>query len=875
LSVTIGTQLGSHELIGLLGKGGMGEVYRARDTKLKREVAIKILPDEFSNDPNRLSRFQREAEVLASLNHPNIAGIHSLEDANGWRFLVLELVEGETLAERIKRGPLPIDESLNIAKSICEALEAAHERGIIHRDLKPANVKTTPEGKVKVLDFGLAKALEVETSKGNLSNSPTMSMMASNAGLILGTAAYMSPEQAKGKPVDRRTDVFAFGCVLYEMLTGRPVFEGETVSDILARVIEREPDWKRLPSGLSPRIHELLRRCLEKDPKKRRRDMGDVLMDLDSPFPLGELAAPPARRVRVAMAAIFILGTLAALLAVPAVLYFRSTPTADASETRLDIVTPATTDPISFALSPDGRQIVFVGTDDGGPRLWLRPLDKTTAQPMAGSEGASYPFWSPDSRSVGFFANGKLMRIDLAGGSPQTLAGAAIGRGGTWGPDGVILFSPSLVDPLFRIKASGGDAVAITKLDKQTNHRFPQFLPGGRQFLFYAVGTPETAGIYLGSLDAPETKRLTAADTAGLYAPSGWLLFVRQGTLVARRFDSARGELTGDPVRVADRVGVDLASGNLGAFSVSAAGLVSYRSGDIGRRQLTWFDRSGKVLGKIGAPDENGVLSPRLSPDGHRVAVNRTVQGNFDIWLLDAVRTTRFTFDASLDLFPVWSPDGSRIVFRSNRKGTTNLYQKPSNGAGSDELLVESPQDKTATAWSPDGRFLLYVSVDPKTTSDIWVLPLEGDRKPFVFLKTGFAERFGQFSPDGHWVAYTSNESGRYEIYVRPFPGPGGQWQVSAAGGLYPRWRPDGKELYYIAPDGKLMAAPIAPNGTALDPGMPVVLFQSRAYGGGTDAGGGWQYDVSRDGRFLINTVLDDASSPITLIQNWHPEPGK
>jgi Tol biopolymer transport system component len=492
---------------------------------------------------------------------------------------------------------------------------------------------------------------------------------------------------------------------------------------------------------------------------------------------------------------------------------------------------------------------------------------------------------------VGFFADGKLKRIDIAGGTPQILADASIGRGGTWGPDGTILFAPLGTSALFRIAASGGESIAVTKLDKQTGHRFPQFLPDGRQFLFYAQGTPETAGIYLGSLDSSETKRLLASDVAGRYlsaqagsathtsSPNGWLLFIRGTTLFAQRMDLGRQTLMGDPVKVADPVASN-AGTFVGGYSVSASGLVAYRSGGAGKRQLTWYDRSGKVLGTLGAPDET-LVSPRLSPDGQRVAVSRTVQGNADIWLIDEARTTRFTIDAGFDRFPVWSPDGSRLVFDSNRKDQRrNLYVKAANGAGSEELLLDSEQAKVAADWSRDGRFIGYLSLDPQTSYDLWVLPMEGERKPFVFLKTNFAEGLPQFSPDGRWLAYESNESGKYEIYVRPFTGrppgasSGGQWQVSTAGGDNLRWRSDGKELYYITPDGKLMAAPITTSGATFVPGTPVVLFQTRVYGA-SDPLQGPQYDVSPDGRFLINTALEEADSPITLLQNWNPETKK
>lgn len=868
-----GTKLGTYEVRSAIGAGGMGEVYQAHDTKLGRDVAIKVLPEAFAHDPERLARFQREAKMLAQLNHTNIATIYGLEHSNDTHYLVMELVPGDTLQRRVQRdGAVPIEEALAIAKQIAEALEAAHEKGIIHRDLKPANVKLTPEGKVKVLDFGLAKAFAGDTSTEDMGNSPTLSMAATMQGVILGTAAYMSPEQAKGKAVDKRTDIFAFGCVLYELLTGKPTFHGEDITDILAAVVRAEPDWSRLPEATPHAIRTLLGRCLRKDRRQRLPDAGAARIEIEEALAAPATVEPDAPQLLrpvgwIALAAILLLA-----LAASSFVHFREAPPAPPPEMRTEIVTPPTSDPVSFALSPDGRQIVFVASGDGTARLWLRRLDVTSAQPLGGTEGASDPFWSPDNRSVGFFAGSKLKRIDIGGGSPQTLTDA-INRGGTWGPDGTILFTRNVSSPLSRIPASGGGPVAVTKLEKQNSHRFPQFLPGGQKFLFYAQGSSEAAGIYLGSLDSPETKRLAAADTAGVYSPEGWLLFIRGGTLQAQRLDLGRGILTGDPVTVADPVAFD--SDNVGALSVSASGLVAYRAGGAGQRQLVWFDRSGKTMGTLGAPDANNLMAPSLSPDGRQAAVFRTVQGSANIWLLDATRITRFTFDPNLDRYPIWSPDGSRIVFDSNRKGHRDLYVKPSNGAGSEDLLVESAQDKGVDDWSHDGRFLLFHSSDPQTFYDLWMLPMEGDRKPFVFLKTNFDERRAQFSPDGHWVVYTSNESGRYEIYLRPFNGnapgapTGGQWQVSTSGGISPKWRADGKELYYIAPDGKLMAVPIATSSATIAPGTPVALFQTRIAGGATDVSFGNEYDVSNDGRFLINTVLEDAASPITLLQNW------
>jgi Tol biopolymer transport system component len=505
--------------------------------------------------------------------------------------------------------------------------------------------------------------------------------------------------------------------------------------------------------------------------------------------------------------------------------------------------------------------------------LWVRPLDALTAQVVAGTEGASYPFWSPDSRSVGFFAANKLMRIDLAGGLPRTLAAVVGGRGATWGSGDVIVFAPATSGRgLYRVSASGGPVTEVTSLQRprQTSHWVPQFLPDSRRFLFWVKGTPDARGIYLGSLDSPEITRVAEADSVGLYT-QGWLLFVRQTALVARRFDLSRGTVTGDAVTVADSVAIDSANG--GAFSISSTGVVAYRAGGANQRQLIWFDRSGKELGPFSTADENLPLTPTLSPDGRRVVMMRVVDGHQNIWLLDGTRTTRFTFDPTGDNFPIWSPDGSRIVFDSRRKdGIRDLYQKLSSGAGNEELLFESDRDKSANSFSSDGRYLLYTT-GRATQNDIWVLPMEGSRRPFVFVNTPFDERCGMISPDNRWVSYYSNESGRYEIYVRPFPpSSGGQWQVSTGGGTQQRWRPDGKELYYIAPDAKLMAVPIAVNGSTLEPGTPVALFQTRIFAGGGNVNVRQQYDVARDGRFLINVATDDAgASPITLLLNWKP----
>jgi Tol biopolymer transport system component len=819
-----------------------------------------------------VSRFQREAEVLASLNHPNIAAIHDLDEDSGTRYLVLELVEGDTLADRIARGPIPVEEALTVAKQICEALEAAHERGVIHRDLKPANVKITSEGKVKVLDFGLAKAIESNAPNSTVSQSPTL-VTGSMAGMIIGTAAYMSPEQARGMTVDHRTDIFAFGSVFYEMLTGRQGFQGGTVSDILASVLKVDPDWSRLPSETPVSIRRLLARCLKKEPSRRLQSIGDARIEIEetrtAPDTTEQASVRQGRALRLWISALAVLLAAAVVLGT---LYLR--PAAAAPEIRTEIVTPATStsDGVSFALSPDGRRIVFLGSEDGQPRLWVRALDSVTVQPLPGTEGARLPFWSPDSRSVGFFAAGKLKRIDLKGGVPQILADATPGFGGSWNKDGVILFAPINPGPLFRVTASGGEAQPLTKPAQGMTHRPSQFLPDGRQFIFFAAGREEAQGIYIGSVGSSETRRLTAADSNPAYMPQGSLLYVRQRTLVARRFDAARRELQGDGVTVAD----DVYAHPLipAAFSVSETGLVAYRTGSP-RSQLKWFNRAGNDLGAFGPPDENDPQSPQLSPDGHRVALTRTVRGNVDIYILDSTVTSRFTVEPGQDQYSVWSPDGNWIAFGSSRKNWNDLYRNPSNGAGVEELILESPLQKNLDDWSPDGRYILYNAQDPKSGRDLWVVPLDENGKPgepFVFLKTEFQEHRGQFSPDGHWVVYVSDKSGQPDIWIRPFPpGSGGEWQISSTGGIQPRWRPDGKELYYMAPDGKLMAVSMTAKPDAIEHGPAIPLFPTRTPFGPSYAYIRPQYAVAPDGRFLVLTTEESSTSHITLLQNWKP----
>jgi Tol biopolymer transport system component len=900
MPLSAGTRLGPYEILSALGAGGMGEVYKARDTRLKREVAFKVLPDTFSHDPGRVARFQREAELLATLNHPNIATVYGVElgdpstgsEQVTLTGIVMELVEGSTLADLIARGPIAVTAALPLARQIAEALEAAHERGIIHRDLKPANIKVREDGTVKVLDFGLAKATDAASGTPfDVMNSPTITSpaMMTGVGVIIGTAAYMSPEQAKGRPADKRSDIWAFGCVLYEMLTGTRAFKGEDVADVLARILERDPDFDALPHATPPAIRRLLRRSLEKDRKRRLPDIGVATLEIDEALttPAEQVVAPAAQARRVDWR-VGIGGAVLALAvaATAATLYVRRS-VSEPVVTRLEISTPGTGLPFQFALSPDGRRLAYV--TGAQQQLAVRSLDQVGVQILAGTEGAFTPFWAPDSRTLGFTTNGKLKRVDLSGGAPQVIVEAGGVRAGTWNGEGVIVFA-NTGSGLMRVSATGGTPVEVTHLAPgQPSHRWPQFLPDGRHVLFLVAGggPAPSHGIYVASLDGGEPRRVVAAEQNAMYAPPGYLLRVSQGVLVAQKFDAARATVTGDPFPLAQAVGQTDGQG-LSAFSVSAAGILAHRSGAAAgaRRQLVWFDRAGKVLGTVGQPDDNNSMSPVLAPDERRVANSRTVQGNPDIWLIEVGRdvATRFTFDPAGEFSPVWSPDGSRVVFRSVRNGASDLFVKPANGAADEQPLLVTPQGKTPLDWSRDGRFLLYANQDPKTQSDLWVLPMAPStgasdaRKPFPVVQTSFDETQGQFSPDGRWLAYTSNESGSDEIFVRPFPESGGKWQVSAGGGSQPRWRSDGKELFYVASNARLMAVPISatPDGRAVDAGTAVALFPTRLASGAGISLTGWQsralYAVTRDGRFLMHVNADAGAvdvAPLTVVLNW------
>ena len=713
-------------------------------------------------------------------------------------------------------------------------------------------------------------------------------------GIILGTAAYMSPEQARGQAIDKRTDIWAFGCVLYEMLTGRQAFVGETVSDTIAAILAGEPAWQALPDTTPSIVRRLLERCLEKDVRRRLRDIGDARIELEDALAgraPGAPVAPRARRERAAWTSLVVVTlALAATLAIGGGLYLRRAP-ADTGAYRASILPPAgvslpeaLSPPRRFALSPDGRRLAFVGAEPGGvTRLWVQSLDGRTSQPLAGTEGAVVPFWSPDSRSIGFRAGGKLKRIEAAGGPPLTLADSIGQNGAAWNRDGVILFATFAPgNPIRRVSASGGAPSATTTLDAEAGeayHSSPFFLPDGRHFLYLAVGSKTAGpnspnGIYVAALDSNERKLVLPGGSNAMYA-QGSLLFVRGQTLLAQPFDVERLEITGDAVPIAENVAIGGFVGVAGGFSVSETGVLAYQTGPAETggsasvlTQLAWFDRSGKQIGVLGDPARSGDV--QLARDGTRASVSvfDLTRRTRDIWHFDLARglRTRFTFDPADEWDSIWSPDGSRVVFSARRKGHFDLYQKASNGAGAEEELLADGFDKWPMDWSPDGEFILLASGTPKTGADLSVLPLSGDRKPLVFLQTQFSESWGRFSPDGRWIAYQSNESGRDEVYVASFRGPGGKWQVSTAGGFHPRWRRDGTEIFYLAPDSRLMAAAVNGHRSAFDVGTVRPLFNSRVI-----TTQGWAYDVSPDGqRFLVNSRAEEtASRPITLVVNW------
>ncbi len=915
----IGNTLSHFEITARLGAGGMGEVWRATDTRLGREVALKMLPEEFARNPERMERLEREAKVLASLNHPNIAQLYGLETAvappsspplhdhpvNGeYRedgrqivFLVMELIEGEDLADRIARGPIPMAEAIPIALQIAEALEVAHGRSIVHRDLKPGNIKLTGDDTVKVLDFGLARTPDSDGGDSSLSMSPTVTGHATADGMILGTAPYMSPEQARGKKVDRRADIWAFGVVMWEMLTGQRLFAGETVSDILAAVLRADPDWEELPADTPSALRRLLERCLTRDPRSRLRDAGDARLELEAADRerredkvVGQLPAG-GRGPRWWLP--WLLVAVSAAIAVLSPTVLRRSP-AGARRVVASILLPTGAASGlgpeyegSLAVSPDGQLLVFsAALKDDTPRLWVRPLDSKDAAVLPGTENGFYPFWSPDGRWIAFFANEKLKKVSLTGSPPQVICEAPTGRPGSWNDRDEIIFSPTVISGVYRVPASGGKPQAMTRLDEsrgETTHRWASFLPDGRRFLYLAGGhdlsrDAKANALYVGDLQSGLRRRLMPLRSAAAF-DSGHLLYVRDGVLVARRFDAGSLAFTGDPVSVAEDVAYDPAFFQ-GRFAVGG-GTVAYRDGtQLPGTRLAWYDRNGRGLQKGGQPllARLGPVPRRLvdntpaalSPDDSRFMcmLENERTGAFELWIAELNRGTwtRFSRGPLSEGFPVWSPAGDRVAFSRTRpdRREYDLFVRDVDGSGTEKRLLTSDATLYPTGWSSDGRFLLYVempSIGAQRGGDLWVLPMEGAQKPLPFVKTEHSEPGGKFSPDGRWVLYISDESGSAEAYIKPFPGPGASRQVSTNGAFWGWWQTP-SEVLLAVPDGTMAVVEVSVSGRRLQIGASRTLPKIGSIVGG---------EPSHDGRrFLAAVVAGERVVPrCTLIIDW------
>jgi len=879
MPISVGSKLGPYEIVAQAGAGGMGEVYRARDTRLNRDVAIKVLPQHLSSEGKYRERFEREARAISSLKHPNICTLYDVGQQDGVDYLVLEYLEGESLAQRMVRGAVPMQQVLAYGIQIADALERAHKQGVVHRDLKPGNVMITKDG-VKLLDFGLAKPM----AGAGLASSALGAMTASQEskpltaeGTIVGTFQYMAPEQLEGKDADPRSDLFAFGCVLYEMAVGKRPFDGMTQASVVASILATEPpSIGSLMPMTPPSFERLVKTCMAKNPDERWQTAHDVKLQLKWIAEGGSqagVAAPVAahRKHREwtawGVAAAFLLLALAAGTA-----YWRLV-TAPQQVIRSTILSP---EKAAFSLmgyngapmlSPDGTQLAFVGMKDGVRSIWLRPLSSSEAKPLPGTEGSRAPFWSPDSRYLAFFAGGKLKKIAVAGGTPEVVCDVDDARGGSWGSKDIIVFAASRLSPIFSVPAAGGKLVQVTELGEDRSHRWPHFLPDGEHFLFVSSPTGSATNVNnvrMGSLSSKSTKLVVASSFNAEYA-QGYLFFVREGTLNAQPFDFKRGELQGEPTPVAPDIQVDALFSHA-LFSTSEKGAMVYQPGAVSNKaELIWYDRKGKQLGTVG---EAGVyIETSISPDESKVAfADLNNAGTTDIWIYELARgiRTRFTTSGTNNRSPVWSPDGSALIYGSNRNSTAmSVYRQPVNTGGAPELLYQpNGPDVWVTDWSPDGQYATFSTASARWT--IWILPLNGDHKPYAFMPSEFNQRSARFSPDSHWIAYASDESGSNQVYVAAFPAGGRKWQVSNAGGTQPVWSRNGKELYYVAPDNTLMAASVMVAGNELKLGVPEALFAEHQRN--FDAG---MYDVTRDGRFLVSSGPNESAAPLTLISNW------
>jgi eukaryotic-like serine/threonine-protein kinase len=876
MSISPGSRIGPYDVIAPLGEGGMGVVFRGRDSRLQRDVALKLLPDNLASDPDRLSRFEREAQMLASLNHANIAQIYGLEQVNSSTCIVMELVDGETLADRLKKGPLSNEEALDCCRQIADALSTAHERGIVHRDLKPANIKLTPNGTVKVLDFGLAKALGPKGSDISLTDMPTLAT-GSIVGSIVGTPGYMSPEQARGKEVDARTDIWAFGCVLYEMLTARQAFEGETVTDVMAKIVTSSPDLDLLPKDTPASIRLLLSATLNKSASQRLQHIGDIRLFLDGslvPASMKE-AAPATKGIRgkLLAAALVIAIVMAAFLGA---LYFRKAP-APADVMKFEMTFPNLTG--TPLLSPDGKLISYGGDIGEGKRgLFIRPIDSDIPRQLAGTDGVNGAWWSADSKRLSFIDKGKLKVYDLAAGSARIVGDLDSVRfsGGTWNLAGDLLVASTKPNEnvILKISESGGPVVPVTKLDPSRSeliHLAPVFLPDGKSFVYVATGgTPQQAGVFLTSLDAlsgnEAPKHVLPFEVnrfSGMAYVAPYLLIHNLGSLTAYRMDTS-WRIESEPIVIAEDVDGTLSASNNGL-------LLFHKAAPAVGEQLVWHDHMGRIDGGVGAAGNYGNVD--ISPKGDRVAVDLTTNGNRDVWVIDLARDvpSRITVDPAPEWSTAWSPDGERLAFVSNRGNINQIYEKASTGNGTETLVPTEGAPAIPVNWSPNNDYIVFSRLRNSSAGgyDTWLLPLTGDRKPKPFLESQFDKFHARVSPNGRYIAFATNETGTYQVVVHTFPDPsGGKWTISAEGGVEPKWSRNGRELYYLAFDGKLMSVAIAgPNFSA---GRPTPLFQTRLSVNPGSPSRDRRYDVAPDGRFLMNTPGERAAfAPFTIVVNW------
>jgi Tol biopolymer transport system component len=886
-----GSRLGAYEIVAPRGAGGMGEVYTARDTRLDRMVAVKVLTGALAADAQSRQRFEQEARSIAALNHPHICTIHDVGRHGDVDYLVMELLEGETLGDRLKKGPLGIAEALAIAVQVGDALAAAHRVGIAHRDLKPGNVilvrRSGASGApdAKLLDFGLAASVPGGGSTGgpplhaSVMTTTPPSMLATRppsatTSSFSGTVQYMAPEQLDGQPADHRADIFAFGCVLYEMLAGRKAFEGATAMTVIAAIMSVEPKPIASIASAPAVLDHLLRRCLEKDPEQRWQSMADVTGELRwiASQPLTSVGpvhggAPAARIGKPAGFAIVVATVVAGVLAVMAgANWLKPAAAAEVQSLQFEVTTPPTDLP-HMAVSPDGTTLVFVANENRRPMLWLRSLDRVETRKLPGTEGAQGPFWSPDGRSIGFFTASKLKRLDVRSGASLELADIQNGRGADWGADGTILFAPGVDSPIMRVSSGGGEVTQVTTPIGRTAHRSPQFLEDGKRFVFFvALGAPEVNGTYLGSLDGAAPVRILATQGFARYAQPGHLLTVQQGSLVAHEFGSGSATVTGEPIVLARGLGED-ATGD-GAFTVSDAGVLAYRFGGRQRRQLQWVNREGLLLGSIGEAAADSIGSPELSPDEQAVTLFLNGPGGNDIGVVDLVRNLRrfVTNTPPADAHPLWDPDGRHVVYVSARLGGNGPVRQAVDGTGEPAPLFPNDTAGAALSWTRDRQFVLLRQGGQRP--DLAAVSVDGSRTVPIAQSTA-DETEGQFSPDGRSVAFVSRESGRAEVYLQAFPQNAGRTQISTAGGTQVRWSADGGEIFYIAPDGKMTAVKVSWSAGAPSVAEPVALFQTYLATGGNVIGNKPQYAVSRDGRFLLNNAIETPSTPIVVTMNW------